>query len=391
MTASSDKKLFLLAGEQSGDLLGSLFLEQWSQSHPDSLPFGVGGPLMRAQGLDTFLPMERFQAMGMSQLFFSIPRLVRQFYAVRRQILASQPPLTLLIDYPGFNLRLAQSLRRQGYRGKIVQLVCPMVWAWGRQRVEQMAANLDLLLPILPFEAQYFSKTTLKVHYIGHPLATAVAHHRYEERWRDQVPLAKGARLLALFPGSRGHVISLNLPDQIQTALALCRVRPDTRVAISCSHSDYLPLIQRLVDKTAGDLSHRFALVPHTFTYELMRDCHAAIASSGTVTLELALHRKPAIVVYRLSLLDRIAARCLFHLHLPYYCLVNILGGTEVFPELIERGFALSDAMKRLLPLYDDTPERKNCLVHCDAIATRLYDGSNPMKRAVEAITLILR
>ena len=125
-------------------------------------------------GLDCFLPMEKFQVMGFSEVFKALPRLWQLFYSVRDNILKVAPDCLILIDYPGFNLRLARALRRKGFKGKLVQYISPTVWAHGKKRIAVLAAYYDLLLTIYPFEAVYFAQTPLRVEYIGNPLSKAI-------------------------------------------------------------------------------------------------------------------------------------------------------------------------------------------------------------------------
>ena len=165
--------LFIIAGEASGDQLGEGLLQALK---PYNLKvMGLGGPKMRAVGMETVFPMENLQVMGFVDVFFSLPHLIRCFNKTVDAILKAEPKVVVTIDYPGFNLRLARTLKKKGFKGKICHYVCPSVWAWGKKRIPLMAENLDLLLSILPFEKQLFEKTKLPVEYIGHPLVQKIA------------------------------------------------------------------------------------------------------------------------------------------------------------------------------------------------------------------------
>ncbi len=346
--------LFVFAGEKSGDLHGGNILRELQSARPQVKIRGVGGPSMRAAGLDCILPMERFQVMGFVDVFLALPRLARQFYFVKKFILRTQPPVVLLIDYPGFNLRLAAHLRKAGYKGRICHYICPSVWAWGKKRIPHMAETLDMLLSILPFEKSYFSDTPLPVHYVGHPLVAAINRHRHQ-------PL-KGfsGKVLALFPGSRLKEIERNLPFQLAAAKRLCE-KDHLQIAISFTNSAFLHHIQYYIEQ-AGLTDIK--LIPPEHTYDLMHRAHLALAKSGTVTLELALHGVPTVVTYGISTLDLFIARRILRIELPYYCLVNILADENVFPELIGPNLtfdALHQAAKTLLDnpvLYADCQEK---------------------------------
>ncbi len=131
------------------------------------------------------------------------PSLYKQFYSIRDHILDAKPDVTILIDYPGFNLRLAKSLRKKGYQGKIVHYVCPTVWAWGKGRIKTLSENLDLLLTIFPFEPPLFASTGLKTVFVGHPLIEKIQQHQYDADWKSKIGMPAQGNLLALFPGSR--------------------------------------------------------------------------------------------------------------------------------------------------------------------------------------------
>ncbi len=152
---------FIFAGEASGDLHGGPLVKALKQLNPASTITGVAGPAMRAQGVECLIPMEEFQVMGFSDVLAAFPKLWRQFHQVRDTILTTKPEVVILIDYPGFNLRLAKALRKKGFQGKIVQMICPTVWAWGKNRIHTMVNTLDLLLTIYPFEADCFANTSL--------------------------------------------------------------------------------------------------------------------------------------------------------------------------------------------------------------------------------------
>lgn len=234
--------LFIFAGEQSGDLHGEKLLLALREKRPDLIVSGVGGPRMRAVGIDCILPMEEFQVMGFIDVFRSLPKLLRQFHFVARSILKLNPKAVVTIDYPGFNLRMARHLRKKGYKGKLIHFICPSVWAWGKKRIPLMANNLDLLLSILPFEKQLFKETLLQVVFVGHPLVERLKHYPYKE-----LSLPREKKILALFPGSRRKEIERNLPLQIQVCKALMQEHPEIHVAISVAGEEHRALIREIL------------------------------------------------------------------------------------------------------------------------------------------------
>lgn len=370
-----DKKIFIFAGEPSGDLHGSLLLKALKNLIPNCQFEAVAGPLMRNVGVDQLLPMESFAVMGFTDVFLSLPGLIRKFYFVRNHILKCQPDALILIDYPGFNLRLASSLRKKGYTGKIIQYISPTVWAHGSNRIQQMSDTLDLLLTIYPFEKKYFEHSPLKVEYIGHPLCQAIQNHLYSELKKDEP-------IIAIFPGSRAGEIKRNF---IKILESICKLT-DVTFAVSVANEKVKPLIEGIL---AASSIKSYILVPKEQTYELMQNCRTAIAKSGTVTLELALHEKPTVVVYELSRLNRFIAKYILKVNLPFYCIVNILGEKEIFPELIKHGFTSENLRKHLISIHQEGTARTDCIAECKRIKASLNEA-NPTEKASMSILKVL-
>lgn len=375
---SSD--LFIFVGEKSADLHGEKIIEALKRLNPDLRISGVGGPRMRQAGLNCILPMEEFQVMGFVDVFLALPKLIRQFYFVAKQILALNPQTVLFIDYPGFNLRMARHLRKKGYRGKLCHYICPSVWAWGKKRIPFMAKHLDMLLSILPFEKNFFSGTTLRVEYVGHPLVKRIEEHTY-----SSLPLPSNKKIIAIFPGSRKKELERNLPLQLKVCSTLKKEHPDLCFALSISEERFLPLIQTIIRQEGWEPD--LHLIPHDKTYELMKAAYMAIAKSGTVTLELALHEIPTVVTYAISPLDLIIARDILRIRLPYYCLVNIIANSEVFPELFGPNFTEETLYEKATSFISDTPERQRCLTNCSKLKKTLGDQD----ASTEAATLCLQ
>lgn len=348
--------IFLFAGETSGDLHGDEIIKALLKREPQLKLMGVGGPKMRMHPFESILDMEAFQVMGFVDVFLALPRLIRQFHLVKRAILQAQPQKVVLIDYPGFNLRLARSLRKSGFKGKICHYICPSVWAWGKKRIPLMAENLDMLLSILPFEKELFAHTKLPVHYVGNPLVNHITAHTPS----PLTELGEGL-VLGLFPGSRTKEIERNLPEQLYCARRLLTLAPSLKVALSVAHPKFCSRFQQLC--TEAGIAPQF--IPHKYAYDLMNRCHLALATSGTVTLELALHQVPTVVTYGISKLDLFIARDILRIILPFYCLVNIIANHSVFPELIGPNLT-SDALFDKASLFlTSEMARTTCLKEC--------------------------
>lgn len=363
--------LFISAAEPSGDLHGAEILKYL---YPYALNIhGIAGPRMRKLGLETHYRAEDFNVMGFSDVLFALPKLVRLFKSVKKTILHLNPKVLVLIDYPGFHLRLAKHLRYAGFTGQIVQYVCPTIWAWKKNRIHTMNAHLDLLLTILPFETKYFESSPLKAHFVGHPLSKMISTKAMYSK--------KDPDLVAIFPGSRKKEIERNLPLQIKACHALKKLSPSLHVVISVADRSIEPLIRKFN-------IHNFPLVPSEETYSLMQKCSYAVATSGTVTLELALHGVPTVVTYALSKFDQFVATKIFNINLPYYCIVNIILEAEIYPELIGSmltPLSLLRALKHLIDHCTPESEREKFLKLKEALTNR--DAS--IESAQEIIKLL--
>lgn len=364
-------EIFLFAGESSADLHGEKLIKALLSKNPELDIWGVGGPKMRAAGLRCILPMEEFQVMGFIDVFIALPRLLRHFYFLRKIILETTPNAAVFIDYPGFNLRMEKHLRKKGFSGFICHYICPSVWAWGKKRIPEMAKTLDRLLTILPFESSYFSNTALPVHYVGHPLIKQIPFRQKE---------CACVNIIALFPGSRKKEIERNFPQYLRCIKKLKEENPNLECIISLAHPRFATLLIEQMQKE----NVAFQLEENSYT--LMEKADLALAKSGTITLELALHNVPTVVTYGITKFDLFIAKYLFKIHLPFYCLVNIIYGAEVFPELIGPYFKERTLFIKTSALLKNQSLRKECLEKCKKVRELLGNQD----ASVEAADMIL-
>jgi lipid-A-disaccharide synthase len=385
----ADPTLFILAGEQSGDLHAGRFMQAVKQLVPRATFTGVGGPKMRDVGMECLLPMEEFELIGFTAILTALPKVWRQFRFLKKFILAQQPDAVILVDYPGFNLRLAKALRKNGFKRPIIQYISPTVWAWGKGRIQTMAENLDLLLTIFPFEPDLFKHTSLKTLFVGHPLIETLNHHSYHPHWIQSSGFDPGKELIALFPGSRKSELADNLAKQFGAAKKLLQANPRVQLGVSCARPEFLSLIRHAAAENGLVFDQDVIAVPAAHAYDLMRACRTAIAKSGTVTLELALHNKPAVTVYEVSLMNRLIGTYLLNIQLPHFCIVNILAGKEVYPELIRKPYTADTLFEAIHTLNQEGPARQTCLAELAAVRSQLQN-KHASQEAAKAILELL-
>ncbi len=363
---------FIFAGEPSGDLHGSTLIRALKNHQNDLQLTGICGPLMRSEGIDGPLKMENFQVMGFSDVVKALPQLRTYFYQLVDFILKQQFDAVILIDYPGFNLRLAKALRKRGFKGKIVHYICPSVWAHGKGRIKTMVGTLDLLLTIYPFEKEYFSTSSLPVKYIGNPLVENIKEWRYDPSWNAEFTFLAAEKFIALFPGSRTSEIARHFPLLLGVAAQLKKELTHLKFICCYVNKSHLEEMQKLLSKTSLKLNQDIFFIDSRFRYEVMQDCVMGLAKSGTVTLELALLKKPTLVIYELSYLNYFVAKYLLRLNLPYYCIVNILAKKEVFPEIIGMNLSVKQISEAVQQIYRSSEQRELIRHKCQEVIDEL-------------------
>lgn len=327
------RSFFLLAGEPSGDIHGQRMIASLKKIDPESRFFGVGGPLMEGEGLKSVFPMEELAVMGFQEIVAKIPSLLKKLLTLKNCILENRPDAVVLIDFPDFNLFLARILRWGGYQGKIVQMIPPTVWAWRKKRIRTLERYFDLVLLIYPFEKKLYEKTALAFAYIGNPVMEAIQKHEPDPQFRKRFGFDESDRIIALFPGSRRSEIENNLSLHLEAVRLIEEEIKPCKIALSLARDELKENVLSLV-KTFG-IANKVTLIPSLYRYDLMQNCSLAVAKSGTVTLELALQKKPAVVTYAVSPLNYFIAKYVVRLNLPHYSIANILAGEEIFPEHI--------------------------------------------------------
>lgn len=383
------KRYFLFAGEASGDLHGSHLIQALRTLEKEIHLCGVGGPRMRKTDFECLIEMEQFQVMGLTDVLKSLPHLYRKFHQTKNLILKINPDIVILIDYPGFNLRLASALREAGFRGKLVQYICPTVWAHSKRRIETLASNYDLLLTIFPFEAAYFIHTPLRVKYIGNPLVETIRASATPSNEESLSGLPNNENLIALFPGSRLAEIQRHAPQQLRAAALLKKRYPHFQFALACAQENFYENLCHMAQKCSLSLNKDLFIVSSSFHYELMQRCYLALAKSGTVTLELALHAVPTVVHYELSTLNYFYAKFVLRLQLPHYCIVNILGEKSIFPELIGRNISPIALQNHLESLHCDLVRQKKIKTSCQELKVMLEAGDAHQNAAHAILELI--
>ena len=376
--------VFLIAGEESGDLLGAGLMRELARRLGRVTFRGVGGARMAAEGLTSIFPIEMIQLHGLSEVLLRLPDLRRRIAATVDAVVEADPDVLVAIDSPAFSLRVAKRVRRLNPRIPIVDYVSPSVWAWAPWRARRMKPFVDHLMAILPFEPEVHRQlggppTT----YVGHPLTERLGRLRPE--LGDRASLAGERPVLLVLPGSRRSEVGRLMQRFGETVkLVADRIGP-------------LEIVLPAVDALADDIRARAATWPvqpaivtgEEAKYAAFRRARAALAASGTVTLELALSGVPMAVAYRVDIFLR-ALKPL--LRAKSIVLANLIAGENAIPEFLDEGATPENLAGALLPLLQDTPERTRQLTAFDEIERRmrLTEGT-PSSRAADIVIAAMR
>ncbi len=368
------KRIYVVAGELSGDAHGAGLLQALVEMVPGVEIRGVGGPKMAAiagAGLKDWV--EDAAVMGIWEVLKRYGWFKERFYEMLAALKEFQPEVLLLIDYPGFNLRFAEAVRRECPATRIVYYISPQVWAWNKGRVPKMVKLLDEMLCLFPFEQPIFQDAGLKTTFVGHPLVDELEVERLRGVRRDEL-------LVGLFPGSREREVARLFPMMIETAKRL--VQKDSRLKFEVPAAS-----PRLAEQIRGLLAAASAenlVSVHTGrSHSLMQRACCAVIASGTATLEAAYYGLPYCLVYRMAPLTYLTAKVLVKIEL--IGLVNILAGEEVVKELIQEE-AEPGAVSRLLQGFLESPEKRDALRVRLAETTAKLGGPGAHQRAASAV-----
>jgi lipid-A-disaccharide synthase len=376
--------VYFVAGERSGDNHGAALLKALRTRSPKMQFLGRGGPQMRAIAGGKFRDwIDDTAVVGLWEVIRRYPFFRKQFHATISEIDAARPNAVVLIDYPGFNLRLARALHAKFSELKIIYYISPQVWAWNRRRVWQMAQSIDLMLCIFPFEPELYQESDLRAIFVGHPMTSVIPSE--VEGSRDETfkaadpstPLcsARDDNLIALFPGSREREVKKIFPVMRETAIVLSHKNPDLRFAVSAASEPLAKLIRAHLH--GKDATGKFSIVKGE-ARQLMARANIGMVASGTATLEAVLSRLPFVLIYRVAWLTYLAARLVVQIkHL----------GMPIVPEFIQHRAqppAIAAAVARLLT---DKSERGRMLSDFAGVAQKLGGGEAEMNAANAIIT----
>jgi lipid-A-disaccharide synthase len=324
---NAGKKVLIVAGESSGDLYGAQLVEAMASLAPQVQFHGIGGSEMERRGVNLLFSSSELAVVGITEVLEKMGHIRRAWKAMKRFIADQKPHLAVLIDYPGFNLRLARILKENAV--PVLYYVSPQIWAWHSSRIRKIAKWVDKMAVILPFEVPIYQKAGVDVEFVGHPLLDILDADLSRDEARRQLRVPPDALLIGLLPGSREREVRSLLPPLVGAAKILSREFPSCRFMLPLASTVTRDLVQDGIAESQLPME-----VVEGRTFEAMKAADLLLVVSGTATLEGAIAGVPMVIVYRLSRISYLIGRIL--VKVKCIGLANIVVGRKVVPELIQ-------------------------------------------------------
>lgn len=360
-------KYYIIAGEASGDLHGSNLIREIKARDAAAEIRCWGGDLMEAAGANLVKHYRDLAFMGFVEVVANLRTILRNLDFCKQDIRQFQPDLLIYIDYPGFNLRVADWAKREGFHN--VYYISPQVWAWKENRVKTIKASVDKMLVILPFELDFYRKWNYPVSYVGHPLAEVIEKYK-----QDNASLQRNPKLIALLPGSRKQEILKKLPVMLSVTPFFPEYEFVVAKAPGVSDDFYAPLLAKFPNVSTTSNA----------TYSVLMQAEAALVTSGTATLETALFGVPEVVCYKGNKISYLIAKRL--IKVKYISLVNLIMDRLVVKELIQDDMNTENLVQELKNLLHNQEYRDRITGDYDQLRQLLLQGGNASAKAAEEI-----
>ena len=370
-----DPSLLVSCGEASGDLYASELVRELKRRWPSLRAFGLAGERSRAAGAELIVELEEVSVIGLVEVVSKLGALSSAMSRLVATAEARKPDVAVLIDFSGFNLRLARALKPLGI--PVVYYVSPQLWAWRRGRIRAIRKYVDEMLVILPFEEAFYASEGVRARYVGHPLVDLVESAGGEDTVARDHGLDAARPLVTLLPGSRRREIELHVPVLAEAIRRLRRSRPDLQFLMSRA-----PTVSRdLIEEHLAELAEEVPLLEGS-THAALAGSDCAVVASGTATVEAALLGTPMVVVYRVGRMSYALGRRF--VRVPHFSMVNLIAERELVPELIQDDMTAESIADRVLNLLEPGPakEQRDGLAE---VKTRL-GGGGASARAADAV-----
>jgi lipid-A-disaccharide synthase len=349
------KQILISVGEASGDMHATNLVQAVKKIAPNIHFYGMGANLMRSVGVDIIIDANDLSIVGGLEVITKFSKIRKAFRIMQNALEYNKPDLLILVDYPGFNLRLAKMAKTTGI--KVLYFISPKVWAWNQGRIEIIKKYVDKMAVIFPFEVDFYKKYQVPVAFVGNPLLEIVKPKLTREAGELAFHLDPNCKTIGLFPGSRKSEIKYLLPIMLETAKLLKNKNPNLQFLLPQASSITLDDLQLYLQAS----SIKVQVIPNQ-NYDVMQVCDAIIAASGTVTLEIAIMTIPEVIIYKKSWLEyQIAKRVI---KIPYIGLCNILANKKIVQELLQYDATPENIAKEIEKILNDANYREEMIAN---------------------------
>lgn len=370
-------KIMISVGEASGDLHGASVANALKQLRPEIELVGMGGQAMRTAGVEIIYDIADLGVIGIVEVIKNLRRLFRLRDFLADYMRANRPDALVIIDYPGFNVRLAKVAKKLGI--PVISYISPSAWAWGRGRAKEVAETVQRVAAIFPFEADVYREAGANVTFVGHPLLDIVKPNMERAAAFDYFGASPDFPRVLLMPGSRKQEILNLLPDMLAAAEKITQQVPGCQFFLPVASTISREMLRTLLDKYNVHVT-----LTNDQTYDLMNICDVAVAASGTATLETSLLKVPTVIIYRVAMLTYLIGKQL--VKIPDIGLPNIVAGRRIVPELLQDDVNPEAIAAETVRLLIDGEARRQVLADLEEVHTKL--GETGAVNRVAAVIL---
>ncbi|MDP8217911.1 MAG: lipid-A-disaccharide synthase [Candidatus Theseobacter exili] len=375
------KSVMVVAGEKSGDLHASGLIMAMKRIDPDVSFRGIGGEQMLQAGAVIDEDITGIAVVGFFEVLKKYPKFKRVFNRLVAMLKQNRPDVLMLVDFPGFNLRIAKVAKKLGI--PVVYYISPQVWAWGRHRIKAIARDIDLMMVIFPFEADFYKEHGVDSVFVGHPLLDESNEGEREGKCDKRPSDSENRLTVSLLPGSRKGEVRRNLPVIVKTAEIMMSHNPEMQFLIPCASDEVRPIIMDIIKKRCFR-----AKVVSGKVEETLANSTIALLASGTVTVQAALSRVPSVVVYKVNPFTWIIAR--FLVKVPFIAMANIIAGKSVYPEFLQGKACPEKIAEEAIDLIENRKRREKVILELSEIRKKL-GGKGAAVCAAESLHKFLR
>jgi lipid-A-disaccharide synthase len=375
-----NKTIMIVAGEASGDMHGANLVREMLRIDPALNFYGIGGKKLREEGVKLLANASDMAVVGLTEVISKLGSILKIMGMMKRSLDERRPDLVILIDYPDFNLPLANAAKKRGI--KIFYYISPQVWAWRKGRIGQIKKTVDKMAVILPFEVDTYGQEGFTVNYVGHPLLDMVKLNYSKQESRKKFGLAENKITIGILPGSRLSEVGKLMPELLRASEILAQKMPEVQFVLPLADT----LEEKIITKIISGFNVKVKIISGN-TYDVISCADLALVASGTATLETALLGIPMVIVYKISLLSYLIGRLI--VDVKNIGLVNIIAGKTIVPELIQGDACGKRIAVEALAILTNEEKKQEMIKELMAIRARLGEPGAAIRAAQIACDMI--